>query len=254
MSAGDWRSVRHWTVCTVVLAGHLGALLLISHHQSIQQRNLAGSPMEVVLIPQLEDSSARASVGTKLGPSRGRSTHVLPPAPRPPPEGVPTPTDDRPNVITDWGAAARPASDDVLREEREQAERRSFKHVYPTPALPEQPGIFGSEEANHRADRVEGGGTQFWVTDNCYFDIPRGVPPPPVSGNLRMPTPPTCKPPPTGGGEPTAVVAEGGEVDAPLEQRDGRAVADRVRVEVRVPQGRRRQLPAGRRPARWRTP
>src|SRR5689334_4501239 len=75
MSAGDWRSVRRWTVCTVVLAGHLGALLLTSHHQSIQQRNLTGSPMVVVLFPQLEDSSAGASVGTKLRASRGRSTH-----------------------------------------------------------------------------------------------------------------------------------------------------------------------------------
>jgi len=201
MSAGSWTSARHWTVCTVVLAGHLGALLLMTHYRPIQKRNPVGSPMEVVLIPQMEDSSAGASVGTELRPPRGRSTHVLPPAPRPPSVGVPTPTDDRPNAITDWDAAARRASDDVLREERERAERRSFNHAYPTPVLPQQPGIFGSEAANHRAGLVEGGGTQFWVTDNCYFDIPRGVPPPPMPGNLRMPTLPICKPPPTGGGE-----------------------------------------------------
>src|SRR6185437_13651469 len=40
-------------------------------------------------------------------------------------------------------------------------------------------------------------------------------------------------------------LADGGEVDARLEQRDGRAVADRVRVQVLVPQGWRHSCRLG---------
>jgi hypothetical protein len=41
---------------------------------------------------------------------------------------------------------------------------------------------------------------RYWVTENCYFDIPRGFPPPPIPGEFHLLTP-QCKPPPTGGGD-----------------------------------------------------
>jgi hypothetical protein len=66
-------------------------------------------------------------------------------------------------------------------------------------ALPDKPGVFGSEQQNHRAGQVEDG-QRFWVTDGCYFDIPRGSPPPRMAGEFHLLTP-TCQPPATGGGD-----------------------------------------------------
>ena len=94
---------------------------------------------------------------------------------------------------TDWRSEASAAAAAVL----ERARR--LGHVATAPDTASKPGAFGSQEQNHRAGRVEGG-SRFWVTDNCYYDFPRGLPPRPrMAGEFHLMTP-TCKPSPTGGG------------------------------------------------------
>jgi hypothetical protein len=201
MSAGNWPSVRHWTTCTVVVAGHLGVLFLLIQDRSIRGDELPERSLEVVLIPRPEDSQPTAAPARKAIRVRPEhSTHAAA-APSAPLASAP-PADVQPpaNAITDWAAAAQAGADDFLRQERDKAGRRSFEHEFPVPAPAPKPGVFGSDEENHRAGRVEDG-TRFWVSDNCYFDVPRGPPPPPLVGQHQMPLLPTCKPPPTGGGE-----------------------------------------------------
>lgn len=95
---------------------------------------------------------------------------------------------------TDWRSEASAAAAEVL----ERARRSG--HAPDASGAASKPGVFGSQEQNHRAGRVEGG-SRFWVTDNCYYDFPRGLPPPPrLAGEFHLMTP-TCKPPPTGGGD-----------------------------------------------------
>ncbi|MBS0419845.1 MAG: hypothetical protein JSR66_19190 [Proteobacteria bacterium] len=95
---------------------------------------------------------------------------------------------------TDWRAEASAAAADIL----ERARR--LGHAPNASDAAGKPGAFGSQEQNHRAGRVEGG-SRFWVTDNCYYDFPGGLPPPPrLAGEFHLMTP-TCKPPPTGGGD-----------------------------------------------------
>jgi hypothetical protein len=101
--------------------------------------------------------------------------------------------------ITDWNAEASAAAADVLERARRKAGENHFDHVPNATNAAGNSGVFGSEEQNHRAGMVEGG-SRFWVTDNCYYDFPRGLPPPPrMTGEFHLMTP-TCKPPPTGGG------------------------------------------------------
>lgn len=99
----------------------------------------------------------------------------------------------------DWSSEASAAAADVLERARRRAGANHFDHVPKSAVEPGNPGVFGSEAQNHRAGKVEDG-SRFWVTDNCYYDFPRGLPPPPrMAGEIHLMTP-TCKPPPTGGG------------------------------------------------------
>ena len=100
---------------------------------------------------------------------------------------------------TDWRSEAHAAATDIFEREQQKSRRRSFTHTPAGPAPPGDSGVFGLEEQNYRAGRVEGG-TRFWVTDNCYLDFPRGSPPPRMAGEFHLLTP-TCKPPPSGGGD-----------------------------------------------------
>jgi hypothetical protein len=204
MSAGGGASARQWTVFAVVVAGHLGALFLavVSHHRPIRE-NTAEWSMQVVFISQSEDSEPSAKKPTRktMRALHGRATHAAPSVPSAPLEGTPPRISDQGvNAITDWDAVAHDAADAVLRREREKAEHHSFEHAFPTPPAPHKPGIFGSQKENQRAGRVEEDGTRFWVTDNCYFDVPRGTPPSRMAGEFHLLTR-TCKPPPTGGGD-----------------------------------------------------
>jgi hypothetical protein len=119
-----------------------------------------------------------------------------------PPEAtipVPQALDEHAGAATiDWDSEARAVADDALERERQRSAKRSFAHTSPEPKPPESPGVFGSEQENRRAGLVEGG-ARFWVTDNCYFDIPRKPPPPRLAGEFHLLTR-TCKPDPTGGG------------------------------------------------------
>jgi hypothetical protein len=99
--------------------------------------------------------------------------------------------------LTDWDAAAHDAIAHMLdRAQRKPGERRSGRGPELTD---DKPGVFGSAKENHHAGTVEDG-TRFWVTDNCYYDFPRGFPPSRMAGEFHLRTR-TCKPPPTGGGE-----------------------------------------------------
>jgi hypothetical protein len=98
----------------------------------------------------------------------------------------------------DWSSEASAAAAAVIERAR-NAGAKHFGPVSDPTGASGEPGAFGSEEQNHRAGRVEGG-SRFWVTDNCYYDFPRGLPPPArMAGEFHLMTP-TCKPPPTGGG------------------------------------------------------
>lgn len=118
------------------------------------------------------------------------------------PPDVPTPSLDENSItpsLTDWSTEAHLAASDTLERERQKVAKHSFAHPTTAPDTPHQAGAFGSSQENHRAGQVEEG-QRFWVTDNCYFDIPRGTPPPRMAGEFHLLTR-TCKPPPTGGGD-----------------------------------------------------
>lgn len=122
--------------------------------------------------------------------------------PKATPPDVPTPSLDDNSItpsLTDWDTEAHLAAADTLERERQKSAKDPFAHPTPAPDTPHQPGAFGSAQENHRAGQVEGG-QRFWVTDDCYFDIPRGTPPPRMAGEFHLLTR-TCKPPPTGGGD-----------------------------------------------------
>lgn len=195
MSAGSGASARHWVVGTVVIAGHLGAWFLLTHCRSIRGSESADLALQVILIPQLERPEPPGAVNARPSPRHSRR-----PVSRVPPEAEsPRTSDERANAITDWDAAARGAAADVLGRERRKLRERPFEHAFPEHPPPEEPGVFGSYKENHRAGRIDDG-QRFWVSDNCYFDAPRGPPPPPMVGEVQKPPVPTCKPPPTGGG------------------------------------------------------
>ncbi len=200
MLADNWPSARQWSVCTLVVAGHLAALLLMIRYRSIPGGGSSESSMAVVSIPEPveQERSVKPVAGKAIPPFQRRSQHAAGPAPSVPAEEALPPTPDRPaHAITDWAAAAQSAAGEVLERNQENAQRRSFEHAFPAPLPPRKPGIFGSQEENHRAGRVEGGGTVYWVSDHCYFEVSRE---PVFPGEFRMPMVPTCKPPPTGGG------------------------------------------------------
>lgn len=95
---------------------------------------------------------------------------------------------------TDWRSEASAAAAEALERARRLGRAPNASDAT------SKPGVFGSQQQNHRAGQVEGG-SRFWVTDNCYYDFPRGLPPPPrLAGEFHLMTP-TCKPPPTGGGD-----------------------------------------------------
>jgi hypothetical protein len=127
---------------------------------------------------------------------REKRAYLSPPeAPTPIPQTVDAHIDA---AIIDWESEARAVADDALERERQRSAKRSFAHTSLDPKPTESPGVFGSEQENHRAGLVEDG-ERFWVTDNCYFDIPRRPPPPRLAGEFHLLTR-TCKPDPTGGG------------------------------------------------------
>ncbi len=92
----------------------------------------------------------------------------------------------------DWSSEARAAARDIV------AGIKSAKGSG-TDQVAGKAGVFGSQAENHRAGMVEGG-SRYWVTDDCYYDFPRGLPPPArLAGEFHLLTR-TCKHPPTGGG------------------------------------------------------
>jgi hypothetical protein len=188
-------------VCAVVVGGHLAFLLWIGHHRDYRQQTLSEWPIEIISIRGPERAASSATQpGHKTTPGVGqRHPHAaaVPPNAQ---ESAPPSTDDRPaNASTDWDTDPHRVADEILRREQEKAGRRSFAHAFAEPTAPDRPGIFGSQKENHRAGLVEGG-TRFWVTDNCYFDFPRGTPPPRLAGEFHLLTR-QCKPAPTGGGD-----------------------------------------------------
>jgi hypothetical protein len=93
----------------------------------------------------------------------------------------------------DWSSEARTAAADLVARTGAKATGNG------TDQMAGNAGVFGSGAKNHRAGMVEGG-TRYWVTDNCYYDFPRGLPPPArLAGEFHLLTR-TCKHPPTGGG------------------------------------------------------
>jgi hypothetical protein len=143
-----------------------------------------------------EPEPARQSLTPRLTPN------LPPPSPRAPiaipPDIRPISSDSAP-TITDWSSAAHAAAADTLERERQGSPTSPFTHTPREPDPPGKPGIFGSEQLNHRAGQVDGG-TRFWVNDNCYFDVPTGSPPPRMAGEFHLLTR-VCNPPPTGGGD-----------------------------------------------------
>jgi len=136
--------------------------------------------------------TTRAPAPTAAPPAKARDLNRL--------EVPPIRFEEEPgSSITDWSAEAHAAAADTLEQERQKSRRRSFTDTPTAPLAPDSPSIFGSQQQNRRAGQVEGG-TRFWVTDNCYYDVPRGTPPPRMAGEFHLLTP-TCKPAPTGGGE-----------------------------------------------------
>lgn len=202
--ARDGASARQWAVSAVVIAGHLGAWLLLTQHRWARETSASGSPLQVILIRQWAPvKPPAADVPTPNDTTRRPSARPLLPGSRAPIEVAPPEpevSEEPTNAITDWNAAAHDAAEGLLRREREKAAQHPFDHVFPAPAPPQAPGMFGSLRENHRAGRVEDG-QRYWVSDNCYFDAPRGPPPPPLVGEVQPPPVPHCKPPPTGGGE-----------------------------------------------------
>jgi len=189
-------------VCTVVVAGHLGAILLMIHSRSVRREEATEASLQVILMRQMERAGPTAEAPARKAQQAQRTlraSHGAASATRVrPPEGAPSPTEPPVNEITDWGAAAQDAAEDVLKRERVEGGRRAFGHVFPAPAVPVKPGVFGSDSENHRAGRVDDDGQVFWISDNCYYEFPRGGPPFPLE--FRRPRLPACKPPPTGGG------------------------------------------------------
>ncbi len=204
MSGRGGPSAQRWMVCALAALGHLGVLLVLSHGLHFRESTSADWSMEVVSIemPKPPEVSAKPPDPKRKYPALAHQPRSERPAlSLPPPSSSAPQADDQPrNASIDWDAQAHDATDATLKRAQEAAGRRSFVHEFAAPATPEKPGIFGSEQENHRAGRVEGGGTVFWVTDNCYFEIPRGPPPMRMAGEFHLLTP-TCKPPPTGGGE-----------------------------------------------------
>jgi len=129
-------------------------------------------------------------------------------APRPPPlreviplQIAPFEVESQPitPATTDWSSEASAAAADVLERARRKAAENHSGHAPDATDASGKSGVFGSEEQNHRAGTVEGG-SRFWVTDNCYYDFPRGLPPPSrLAGEFHLLTR-ICKPTPTGGG------------------------------------------------------
>ena len=103
------------------------------------------------------------------------------------------------SAITDWSAEAHAAAADVLERARQKSGEHSSARGSADMNGASKPGVFGSEKQNHRAGMVEDG-TRYWVSDNCYYDFPRGFPPSRMAGEFHLATP-TCKPAPTGGGD-----------------------------------------------------
>jgi len=96
----------------------------------------------------------------------------------------------------DWDAERSSAAAAVLQKSAAPSPR-AFEHSFPAPKDKAQPGVFGTNE-NHRAGKVEDGEV-YWVSDNCYLEFDRSLPPQHVAGEFHLKTA-TCKPPPTGGG------------------------------------------------------
>jgi hypothetical protein len=197
---GSVASIRRWIVCAGVFAGHLAAVFLLSYHRSVGQSSQSELSMDVIWLPQSPQLLERPEQ-KPVGTSKRLKEPAVVPAPAAPLESAPSPlVSERPTTaITDWDAAAQGAADEVLRQERERAARRSFEHTFAKPGSADKPGVFGSQKQNDRAGLVEEG-ERFWVNHDCYFDIPRGAPPPRIAGEYHLLTR-TCKPPPTGGGE-----------------------------------------------------
>jgi hypothetical protein len=181
----------------LILGGHVLVVLILEHSvltSRSRMRPLGVAPMSAILMEDRRQLTTQPAEGARTPNALLFTPKApqmeLPEAPHPQFENEPTVSSP-----IDWSSAAHAAATDLSEREQQKSGRRSFTH---TPAAPDSPGVFGSEKANHRAGAAEGG-TQFWVTDNCYFDIPRGSPSPRFAGEFHLLTP-TCKPPPTGGG------------------------------------------------------
>jgi hypothetical protein len=185
----------------LIVGGHVLVAYVLEHSvlTSISTRQPDGlAPMSGAL---LED---RPQPTTERAQGRRRATMMFFP-PKAPKINLPEVPHlqfdaESPNSDSiDWRSEAHAAATDIYDREQQKSRVRSFTHTPAAPNAPGDSGVFGLEEQNHRAGRVEGG-TRFWVTDNCYLDFPRGSPPPRMAGEFHLLTP-TCKPPPTGGGD-----------------------------------------------------
>jgi hypothetical protein len=171
-------------VLVAIVAVHI-AVVYVLDRGFIRPQTVRPVAMSVTFISEPRPLPARQEISPpELAPVRPR---LLPSAPP-----IETPSE----AITDWVAEAQRAAEDTVK--REVKTPRAFTHVFPEAAAPDKPGLFGSQQQNRRAGRVDGG-TDFWVSDNCYFEFPRDKPPPGSAGTFHLLTP-TCKPPPTGGG------------------------------------------------------
>jgi hypothetical protein len=189
----------------VAVLGHLGVLFLLTHGRPLRKPTSDDGSMQLISIAPAEPQEVAPKPPDRtLTPKIPEQPRRLAPLARPTlsrPVQSPEPQKDESprGAITDWEALAHDAADAILKHAGEAAQRRSFVHEFAPPPDPEKPGIFGSEKENHRAGRVDGDGTLFWTSDNCYEEIPRLQPLLRYAGEFHLVVP-TCKSPPTGGG------------------------------------------------------
>jgi hypothetical protein len=192
---------RHAFVLGLILGTHVFLAYFFEHSVLTFRSNTHPQDLpdlSVTFIQGPRQLTLRSKNGRRTSKALRASSNTLS---LPSQEVPPLRADDQssPSSITDWHSEAHAAADNTLEHEQQQARERAFARTPAGSNVADSPGVFGSEQQNHRTGKVEDG-TRVWVTDNCYFEVPRGGPPPRMAGEFHLLTR-ICKPPSTGGGD-----------------------------------------------------
>lgn len=152
----------------LVLSAHAAAAILVQRSLKTPHTGRAADEQPPLLVSFLTLTPPRPPPPPAVpspGQRRREPIPIAPPEPQ-----VTTPAPETSTAITDWRAQGAEAARNAV----SAARPKPFGHEFAPSSEQPETGVFGPKN-EHPAGTVEvlDGTERHWVTDYCYFDIPR---------------------------------------------------------------------------------